>query len=449
MCSEGTFGNHDPLLSQSFTNSSDQRFGVIRRSRCSERRPSPAAQVPLERELAHDQDSATDIRNGSVHLQSIIGEDPQSGNLAHGHLDVSDAVTYRNAHEQKHPLANLADDNAVDNHTSLRNPLHHCAHCISAVLVHSEPTLVPMIRSVLLSLVRGFVMGAADIVPGVSGGTIALIFGIYERLIASIRAGSLALGNLLKGDIPGFRRWMKEVDWLFIIPLGVGILLAIVALAHVVERLLLDQAVVMAALFMGLVAGSIVVAWGMIKKRETRHIWIAVAVAVAVFIALGLRGGTSEDTVGQILDPQLWAFFLAGALAITAMILPGISGSFILVLLGMYGPLLNAVTSRDFLALAVFTLGAIIGLALFSQVLHRALTLHHDAVIAALVGLMAGSLRVLWPWPLGVDSTALGAPDSHILAASVVAIGAFVAVIVVSRFAQRLEADDHPASAVV
>jgi putative membrane protein len=304
-----------------------------------------------------------------------------------------------------------------------------------------------MIRSVLLSIVRGFVMGAADIVPGVSGGTIALIFGIYERLIASIRAGSLALGNLLKMDMSGFKKWMREVDWAFIIPLGAGILIAVFSLAHVLERLLVEQAVMMAALFVGLVAGSIVVAWGLIRTQETRHFSIAIGVGVAVFVVLGLRSGTSEETVGQILDPQLWAFFLAGALAITAMILPGISGSFILVLLGMYGPLLNAVTTRDLLALGVFTIGAIVGLALFSQVLHRALTLHHDNVIAALVGLMAGSLRVLWPWPSGVDSTALGVPDSHLLAAFAVAIAAFGAVVIISRFAQRLEAEDHPASA--
>jgi putative membrane protein len=301
-----------------------------------------------------------------------------------------------------------------------------------------------MLRSVLLSAIRGFVMGAADIVPGVSGGTIALIFGIYERLIASIRAGSSALGHLLKADISGFKKWMGRVDWLFIVPLGVGILSAVVALAHILQRLLAEQAVIMSALFMGLVAGSIVVAWAMLKTRESRHIWIAAGVGFIVFIALGLRGGTTEDTVGQLTDPELWAFFLAGALAISAMILPGISGSFILVLLGMYGPLLAAVTSREFLTLIVFVVGAVVGLALFSQVLHKALTLHHDPVIAALVGLMAGSLRVLWPWPDGVDSTAIGAPDSDVLIATLIAVSAFIVVIVVSRFAQKLETEDHP-----
>jgi putative membrane protein len=306
-----------------------------------------------------------------------------------------------------------------------------------------------MIRSVLLSVARGFVMGAADIVPGVSGGTIALIFGIYERLIASVRAGSSALGNLMKLDFSRFKMWMGRVEWVFIIPLGIGILLAVIALAGILEHLLEEQAVLMAALFMGLVGGSIVVAWAMLKTRDARHIWIAISVSAVTFIAIGLRGGTSQDSVGQVANPQMWAFFLAGAIAICAMILPGISGSFILVLLGMYGPLLNAVTTRDFLALGVFIVGTIVGLALFSQVLYKALRLHHDAVIASLVGLMAGSLRVLWPWPAGVESTALGAPDSDVLAAILIGVAAFAAVIVVARYAQRLEKDDYEAPASI
>jgi putative membrane protein len=289
-------------------------------------------------------------------------------------------------------------------------------------------------------------MGAADIVPGVSGGTIALIFGIYERLIASIKAGSSALGNILKADLESFRRWIGKVEWVFIVPLGTGLLLAVISLAPILSHLLETQTVLMAALFLGLVAGSIVVAWAMIKRPETRHIWLALGVGVVVFVSLGLRGGSTSDTVSQIADPAMWAFFASGALAICAMILPGISGSFILVLLGMYDPLLAAVTERDFATLGVFTLGAIVGLALFSQILHRALTLHHDVVIASLVGLMGGSLRVLWPWPGGVFSTSIAKPEGDVLLAILIAATAFLVVIVVARLAQRLETADHPTS---
>ncbi len=299
-----------------------------------------------------------------------------------------------------------------------------------------------MLRTVLLSLARGFAMGAADIVPGVSGGTIALVFGIYERLVASVRAGSSALGHLVRGDLRGTGRWLARVDWVFILPLGAGILTAVALLSGILETLLLEQAVLMASLFVGLVAGSIVVTWQMLPRIGGRLLTIMLVVGVVVFVALGLRGGTTEDAVTQLTDPALWAFFGAGAIAICAMILPGISGSFLLILMGMYGPVLGAVNDRDLVALGVFLVGAVVGLALFSQLLHRALADHHDAVIAALIGLMAGSMRVLWPWPLGVDSTALGAPDDRLVVAVVIAAFAFVAVIVVARIAQRLERAD-------
>jgi putative membrane protein len=299
-----------------------------------------------------------------------------------------------------------------------------------------------MLSTIVLSVARGFVMGAADIVPGVSGGTIALIFGIYDRLVGSIRAGSLALGNLVKADFSGAREWFAKVDWTFILSLGAGILLAVVSLASVLETLLVDQPVLMSALFLGLVAGSIVITWQMIKEHSLPNVMIVIGVGVGVFVTLGLRNGTSEEAIAQVADPALWAFFLAGAIAICAMILPGISGSFLLVLMGMYGPVLAAVTSRDFLSLGVFLIGAVIGLGLFSQILHKALATHHDAVLAGLIGLMAGSMRVLWPWPFGVDSTALGAPDSHIVGSIALAAIAFVAVVVIARFAQRLEVLD-------
>lgn len=302
-----------------------------------------------------------------------------------------------------------------------------------------------MLLHLLLHFVRGFAMGSADIVPGVSGGTVALVLGIYERLIASIRAGSKALMLLVRRDVAGFRRWLAAVEWAFIIPLGVGILAAVLALARIIRDLLHEQPELMSAVFLGLVAGSVVVAWRLIRQPRPMHAAAIAAVGIVTFVLLGLVRGTGEEAVGQVADPALWAYFVAGAIAICAMILPGISGSFLLVIMGMYAPLLAAVTQRDVVTLLIFTAGAVIGLALFSQVLHVALQRAHDLVLALLIGLMAGSIRVLWPWPSGVDSTELAMPGDDWLAALGLAVIGFVVVLVVASYAQGVEAADvHP-----
>ncbi|HEX6286087.1 MAG TPA: DUF368 domain-containing protein, partial [Acidimicrobiia bacterium] len=279
------------------------------------------------------------------------------------------------------------------------------------------------------SLVGGFLMGAADLVPGVSGGTIALVIGIYERLIASVRQGSLALGSLIKADFTKFTEHFRAVEWRFLIPLLIGILTAVISLARVLEHQLDVNPEIMAGGFFGLVVGSVLIAWRLIRRPEPMHIAVALVVAVILFVLLGL----GEDT--NVADPTLLAFFGAGALAICAMILPGISGSLILLLIGMYAPVLAAVNDRDYLSVGVFVLGATIGLALFSQVLHWALQQHHDVVLAGLVGLMAGSLRVLWPWPDGVDSPALEAPDGAVVGVIVAGLVGFGFVYLIARLA--------------
>lgn len=285
---------------------------------------------------------------------------------------------------------------------------------------------------------RGFLMGASDLVPGVSGGTIALVLNIYPRLVGSIRAGSSALGALLRGDVRGLRTWLGRVEWSFLLPLLAGIFAAVFSLAHLLESALAKYPVPMAALFLGLVGGSVVVAWRLLTARDARHVVIAFMVGAAVFVVLGL-GADEGELAGQQVAPPLWAFFGAGAVAICAMILPGISGSFILVMLGMYGPLLRAVAEVDLVPIAVFTVGAVAGLAVFSQVLHVALERYYDNVVAALVGLLIGSTRVLWPWPDGVDSVALGAPDSQVGVSAALAVGGFALVLLVTRASERIQ----------
>lgn len=290
-----------------------------------------------------------------------------------------------------------------------------------------------------LHILRGFLMGAADVVPGVSGGTVALVLGIYERLVESIRSGSSALGHMIRGDWPGMRQWLHRVDWGFLIPLLGGILLAVLSLARILETLLHDYPEEMAGAFTGLIAGSVVIAWRLVRRWHPVALTVAGGMAVATFYFLGLREGTSDETVTQLADPALWAFFLAGAVAICAMILPGVSGSFLLVILGMYGPVLEAVNERSFVTLAVMVAGMVLGLALFSQLLSWALSHHHDTVVAALIGLMAGSLRVLWPWPDGLDSTVLGRPDENLIGVVGLTVLGLVVVVLLGRLGTRVE----------
>jgi len=284
-------------------------------------------------------------------------------------------------------------------------------------------------------------MGSADVVPGVSGGTVALVLGIYEKLIDTIRDGSRALGTLLKGDVRGFRDRLIAIDFGFIVPLLIGIVIAVVSLASLIQTQLHDNPENMAGLFFGLVVASVVVAFRLIESRSLANLAILTAVTVVVFALLGLQSG-------PVADPAPIAFFGAGALAICAMILPGISGSFILLMLGMYSAVIGAVDDRALTNVALIAAGAVIGLALFSSLLAWILERAFEPVMAALIGIMIGSLRVLWPWPNGVgvissdrtevvSGTGLDWPtSSEWFAPTALAIGAIVVVLVFARFAE-------------
>ena len=301
-----------------------------------------------------------------------------------------------------------------------------------------------MIPKIGAQLVRGFLMGAADVVPGVSGGTVALIIGIYEKLIEQVRAGARALGSLAKGDLRTFWGRLVRLDYLFLVPLSVGIVLAVGGLASVLETQLEENPEEMAGLFFGLVSASVLIGWDLIARRTSTHFAIAVIVATAIFVLLGFQSG-------PVADPSPAVFVGAGALAICAMILPGISGSFILLMIGMYGAVIGAVDDRAFGDIALVGIGAIVGLALFSTFLGWLLDHHGDTVMAAMVGLMLGSLRVLWPWPNGVgvisehqneviDGTGLAWPGSdEMLGPVALGMVGFVVVIALARIGKRFE----------
>ena len=195
-------------------------------------------------------------------------------------------------------------------------------------------------------------MGSADVVPGVSGGTIALIVGIYPRLIANVRTGAGALGAFVRGRWSTGAARLRAIEWGFLLPLLAGILAALITLARLIEYLLEDYAVEMSGLFFGLVFASVFVAWQMVDHWDPLRLAAFAVTAVAAFFVLGLRSGEAQD-------PAAWIFFVSGAVAICAMILPGVSGSFLLLTLGMYEAVLGAVNDRDMLVLAVLVAGVI------------------------------------------------------------------------------------------
>ncbi|WP_199671213.1 DUF368 domain-containing protein [Salinibius halmophilus] len=236
---------------------------------------------------------------------------------------------------------------------------------------------------------KGAAMGAADVVPGVSGGTLAFILGIYERLIAALsQVDGNAIKMLLQFDIKGL--WLK-FDGAFLLPLFVGILTSIFTIAHGVSWMLVNQPVLLWSLFNGLIILSLPIFVSSIKWQLNRVAltFFGVVLAAAVnFIS------------GNISDPTLWQVFLAGAIAISALLLPGISGSFILLLLGMYEPVIGAVKSLELVTLIVFALGCLTGMLSTSKLIAYFLKRHHDAMIALLLGVIIGALYRIWPWQI-------------------------------------------------
>jgi putative membrane protein len=243
-------------------------------------------------------------------------------------------------------------------------------------------------------VLRGILMGSADIVPGVSGGTMAFILGIYEELIDSIR--TVGQPEFIRAVL---RFRLKEVfeilNWRFLLALATGIFIAILTLAKVLESLLENQPVYLWSFFFGLVLASVLVVSKRIPNWNMPLVATLAIGAIGAYILVGLVPAQT---------PTAWWFIiLSGAVASCAMILPGISGAFLLVLLGKYQYVLSAVNDRDIVTVALVGIGAVLGLVTFAQVLGWLFKTHHDLTVAALMGLMVGSLRKIWPWKEEVD----------------------------------------------
>jgi putative membrane protein len=299
------------------------------------------------------------------------------------------------------------------------------------------------IRDYLGVTARGFAMGAADVVPGVSGGTMAFILGIYEELINAIHSVDLAFfRSLLRLRL---REAFDGVPWQFVLALLIGIGAAILTLASAINHALDEYPVLVWAFFFGLVFASVVV----VRKRVSR--WTPAVLLIAALAAVGsylLVGMVPVET-----PEEPWFLFLSGALAINAMILPGISGAFIMVLLGKYQFLLNAVVTRDILSLAIMIAGAVVGLITFARVLRWLFKNYHDLTVAALTGLVLGALRKVWPWKQTAGDLEYNIPppafDTEFFSAVFLMLFGFALVVLLDYLASKeapLQQADHPLS---
>ncbi|MDH6534423.1 DUF368 domain-containing protein [Parabacteroides sp. 52] len=250
------------------------------------------------------------------------------------------------------------------------------------------------IKEYIFLALKGVAMGAADVVPGVSGGTIAFIVGIYQELLDSIKnINGSSLKMLFTGKITSF--W-KAINGNFLLALVAGIGISIFSLAKLITYLLVAHPILVWAFFFGLILAS---TW-FVSKDINKWSWktvisFTIGAVVAYFVTVATPAETPDG---------LWFIFLSGAVAICAMILPGISGSFILVLLGKYYFVMEAVKTVNIPVILVFISGAAIGITSFSRILSYTLRKFHDITYALLAGFMLGSLNKVWPWKKVVET---------------------------------------------
>ena len=263
-------------------------------------------------------------------------------------------------------------------------------------------TMRKLFPDYLIITLKGLAMGAADVVPGVSGGTIAFISGIYQELIDSINNVDISVLKTLKKD--GLKAAWQQVNGGFLLALLTGIFISVLTFSKIITQLLASHPILVWSFFFGLIIASIALIW-----KETSNWKIVDILALIIGIALSYyitiaRPVSSPDSY--------WYLFLSGFIAIIAMILPGISGAFILLLMGSYETVIGTINQfRDglvnfntevlgqaILKLGVFAIGAIIGLKSFSKVLHWMFEKHKNTTLALLIGFMAGSLNKVWPW---------------------------------------------------
>jgi len=254
------------------------------------------------------------------------------------------------------------------------------------------------------NMIRGGLIGIAEAIPGISGGTIALVTGLYDNLIDAAGYLISAIKSLVIGRRAEAKENLRKVNWGVVVPALIGMAVFLLIAARLLAPLLEDYPQQTNALFFGMILVSVAIPIRMMRQRlRPIDFGLIVLGLVAAVILTGLPQG-------HVSDPPLWLVALAAAIAINALVLPGLSGSFMLLTMGMYTTTIGALNDRDLLYIGVFALGALIGLSTFVKGLQWLLHHKHQATLALMTGLMIGSLRVLWPWQ-NEETRALHAPS--------------------------------------
>lgn len=272
-----------------------------------------------------------------------------------------------------------------------------------------------------LNFLRGVLIGIAEVIPGVSGGTLALITGIYSRLLNNIDLLFKSLRNISNPKI--MARNLIALEWKFLLPVFIGMAIALITTASFMEGLLESNPIELRAVFAGLVAAGIYIPYKMSVKVNgdnwaLRDYLLALIGALAAFFLTGLPQG-------EVSNPGPILIFFSAAIAICALVLPGISGSFLLLTIGMYSATIGALNDRDLQYLLIFALGALLGLASFVSLLKFLLNQRARPTLVLLAGLMLGSLRALWPWQ-GEDRELLFPYSSELIALLLFLAGAII-----------------------
>lgn len=249
---------------------------------------------------------------------------------------------------------------------------------------------------------KGFAMGAANVIPGVSGGTIALITGIFGRIINALN-GLMSFKTWKLLFAGKFKEFVSKVDGRFLLAVMIGAVLSVFTLAKLMQYLLDQYPVQTWAFFLGMIAASAVFMLAEVRCWRVSHgLWIAVGIGLGIALCTLSPTETTDD---------LWFIFICGAIAICTMILPGVSGSFILLLLGKYEYIMNAISNLNWPVLAAFGIGCAIGIVAFSKALHWLLARYQQQTMLVLVGFVMGSLIKVWPWSDEALAAATAASD--------------------------------------